>query len=363
MTLRTKVLIVGGGPAGATAARILAENGVELILLERNFSFIKPCGGGVPSSAFNEFSLPKTLIKKEINGIRIVSPLGEKVDIPLREGSLVIVERGEFDKVLREEAEQKGAQTVEGEFVSFTGGNKYHVEASIGGTKAEIISEYIIAADGVNSRVRKSLGITSSQKLFAAYEHIAEVHTDICEFWFGSSHAPTLYSWVFPSVEGISIGTGSMDPGNIKALVNRFKQRRGITQEGRERIYRIPLWQGDLFNKDKILFTGDSAGQVLPLTYEGIYYAMKAGDLAARAIIEDEADNYKKMWKDRFQKRFILMDRLRDYFLKDDISAERLVALHKIPEIREASMNLWVGKDGSRESLLRYIKYFGKFLN
>jgi len=71
MRLSAKVLVVGGGPAGATAARFLANNGVDVILLERNLSFVKPCGGGVSISALYELGIPKTMIKKEVKSIRL----------------------------------------------------------------------------------------------------------------------------------------------------------------------------------------------------------------------------------------------------------------------------------------------------
>lgn len=362
MRLSAKVLVIGGGPAGATAARFLAESGVEVTLLERNPSFVKPCGGGVPLSAFEEFDIPKEVIKKEVKIIRMVSPTGERIDIELRGGNLAIVERGDFDRALRTEAEEQGTKVIEGEFIRILSYKPYRVEVNIGKTRGEIVSDYIIAADGVNSKVRTALGI-KSQHFFTISERIKGVKTDFCEFWFGSSHAPNFYSWVFPTADGISAGTGSFKPGNVGVLFERFMERRGIKSEGQKRIYRLPIWKGNLYNKGKIIFAGDSAGQVMPLAYEGIYYAMKSGEFAAGAIIEEKADNYKKMWKARFQKRFTLMNKLRNYFLKDDDSAERLVVLHKRPEVQETSMKLWLRKDSSREGLRDYIRLFGKFLS
>ena len=65
----------------------------------------------------------------------------------------------------------------------------------------------------------------------------------------------------------------------------RSSKREGaLPGAGQQQIYRVPVWKGDLYNKNMVIFAGDSAGQVLPLTHEGIYYAMKAGELAAIAI-------------------------------------------------------------------------------
>lgn len=361
--LKTRVLIIGGGPAGSTAGRFLAKNNFDVILVERDLNFNKPCGGGVPTSIFKEFDLTDSLIKKEVKAIKIVSPEGFELDIELKGGSLSIIERSEFDKTLREEAFKSGVQIIEGEFLNLDSRRRYIVEVKKNGNILKIESEYIIGADGVNSRLRKSLGIKEMDRLYTAYERISGIDVDMCEFWFGSSHAPGFYSWVFPSSDGISIGTGSTEPKKVLNFLKVFKERRKLNFQGKRRIYTIPIWNGSLFNKDKILFAGDSAGHVLPLTYEGIYYSMKSAELSARAIIEGKINNYKKMWKSMFYKRFLLMDRLRRYFLKNDQSAERLVAIHRNADIQEASMRLWLAKDRSKEALLKYIKYFGRFLS
>jgi len=364
MRLYAKVLVVGGGPAGSTAASFLAKNRIEVVLLEKDPAFVKPCGGAVPLSAFEELCIPRALMKKEVNSVRIVSPKGERLDVGLRDGNLAIVARGEFDRSLRNSAEEQGARLLEGEFIRIVNRrNTYSVEAIIDGAKAEIISDYIIAADGVNSKVRSSLGIKPSRTFFTVSESIKGIEAAVCEFWFGSYHAPGSYSWVFPAPEGISTGTGSLKPGEINVLFDRFRERRGITVRGLKRIYRIPRWDGNLYNKGRVIFTGDAAGLVMPLIYEGIYYAMKSGEFAAAAIEEGKAENYKKNWKARFQKRYRLMDRLRDYFLRDDASAERLFSLHRRPEILEASLRLWIKKDSSMEGLKDYIKLIGKFLS
>jgi geranylgeranyl reductase len=367
MMLRTQALVVGGGPAGSTAARFLAAHGIDTLLAERDFSFIKPCGGGIPSTVFSEVGIPEKPVRKHVHSLRVVSPRGETLDVALDGGSIAIVERGDFDHVLRIEAERAGARLLEAEFKRFENVGRT-VTAQLALRRppygVTVHADYVIAADGVNSRVRTALkpDIKSFPSILTVSEKIKGGESDACEFWFGSSHAPRCYSWVFPQKEGVSAGTGAFRHAGIKSLWQAFLSRRGLKSEGSLRGYRIPLWQGDLYHLGKILFVGDAAGQVMPFTCEGIYYAMKSGELAAMAVLAGRIGDYKKLWEKRFQKRFSLMKKLWTYFLKGDDRAERIVQLHKRPEVREMSMALWLRKDLSRGSLLSYVNIFRRFL-
>lgn len=359
--IRTPVLVIGGGPAGAAAAGFLADQGSEVLLLEKNRNYAKPCGGGLALSAFDELDLPRTAIKRLVHGLRLLSPSGKELEIPLPDHPLALVERREFDESLRLKAQIQGARILEGEFLSVLDEKKGRVEARLGEKRTEIQADFIIAADGVNSRVRASLGLPPLPALWTA-SAMAEGDRNRCEFWFGASQSPFSYSWVFPTAQGLSVGTGALEAKKVQALFREFLQRAGIGFPARRRIYKIPVWQGKLFHQNRILFAGDAAGQVLPLSYEGLYYALRAGQLAAQAVLEGRAGQYKKLWQGEFQKRFMLLDRLKSYFLKDDVSAERLIALHRHPEVRAISLRLWLRQDNRRHTLFHYLKLFGKLL-
>ena len=175
-----------------------------------------PAAAGYPFNAFDEFGIPENIIQKKVGVIRLVSPAGEKVDIDLKGSSLAIVGRGEFDRELRRQAEACGANIIEGEFADVSGNKQYTVEAAAGIDRYEITAEHIIAADGVNSRMRTALGIKPVRAFFTMSEKIQGMSADCCEFWFGASHAPLSYSWVFPWTQGISVGTGGYEQGRIQ---------------------------------------------------------------------------------------------------------------------------------------------------
>ncbi len=364
--MRSEVLVVGGGPAGATAARFLSGNGIETILVESNLKHNKPCGGGIPFGALEDLDIPLKIAYKEVKALKVHFPSGRRIDIPLQGGSIVVVERGEFDPMLRAIAKEQGTHIIEGTFLSLReDGNRIISEVSVNGVREEIVSDFLIAADGVNSRVRRSLGEVHPGYIYTLSAGIRGRSSDACEFWFGNNHAPGTYSWIFPKTGSLSVGTGTGRPREARVSFERFVRRAGIevTDDLELRGYRVPVWQAGLCQKGRVLFVGDAASQVMPFVYEGIYYAMKSGQFAAEALIRRKPSLYRKLWRGRFYSRFNLMKKLQDTFLKNDGQIEKLYGIFSRKEFQEISMKLWLRKESGRRNLLSYINLFRKFLH
>ena len=102
------VVVIGGGPAGATAANDLAAQGHSVLLLDRA-GRIKPCGGAIPPRAIMDFQIPDHLLVAKARSARMISPADRKVDIPIENGYVGMVDRDVFDEWLRERAATSGA--------------------------------------------------------------------------------------------------------------------------------------------------------------------------------------------------------------------------------------------------------------
>jgi len=365
MKIRTEVLIVGGGPAGATVAAQLASSGIEVCLLEKNLEHQKPCGGGMPDVVFKEFDIPMPQQYRTIRSIKIISPSGRRLTIELEGGALIIVDRQSFDKMLRQKAQNAGTLILEGTFIDILKRDKtIIVEAFIDKQKTMIESKYLVAADGVNSSVRRAMKLKPVPAAYTVSMKAPQPDVSQCEFWFSQDHAPNFYSWIFPSPGGVSIGTGTLEPKKAKLYFSKFLDRTGISLDPLlVRGYKIPLWGEDIYYVDGVFFVGDAAAQVMPFTYEGIYYSMKSAEFVAEAIIKNKPSLYKRFWKQRFYSRFKLMSRISRYFYKSNERIEILFDIFQNPKVQKNSIKLWLKKDSSKGALLSYISIFRKFLS
>jgi geranylgeranyl reductase len=293
-------VIVGGGPAGATAAQKLAAAGKTVLLLDKA-GRIKPCGGAIPPRLIRDYEIPARLIVARIQSARIVSPTGRLADMPV-EGSYVgMVDRADFDEFLRERAAESGAVRVTGTYTKSTrdddGTLRLHYTEK-GGTENSCRTRLTIGADGALSKLgRDHIPDAHKTNLVFAYHEIVErpaaseqYAPERCDVYYNSAYSPDFYAWVFPHGKTASIGTGSAHKGfALREAVAGLRHdmhldgAATIRKEGAP-IPLKPLRRWD--NGRDVLLAGDAAGVVAPASGEGIYYAMLGGELAANAALK-----------------------------------------------------------------------------
>jgi geranylgeranyl reductase len=241
-------VVVGGGPAGSTAAWDLARLGRRVLLLDRQ-GRIKPCGGAVPPQLLEDFEVPSSLLVNTVDAARMISPRGRAVDIPIEGGYVGLVDREVFDEWLRARAQFAGAERRLGTFTRLgrdrdgTARVMYTEGPSRGGREASVRARMVIGADGALSAVaRQAIPAAQAARFVFAYHEIVPSPADPvaafdpsrCDVYYDGLLSPDFYAWVFPHGATTSIGTGSMVKGfDLRGAVAALRARTGSISWGR----------------------------------------------------------------------------------------------------------------------------------
>jgi geranylgeranyl reductase family protein len=339
MSSALSVVVVGGGPAGSSAAVTLARAGVEVVLVDRaRFPREKCCGDGLTTGCLRRLDAigldPRSVASfTEVDALIASSPSGRVVRVPLKGAAGVygaVARRSDLDAALIELARSAGVKVVDGDGVAAIAtaprGSGITITLKSG---AELRAPVLLAADGARSTVRRLVraredasavraGELPGRDSWLAYrQYVSSVSDQAArELWvrFDSALLPG-YGWSFPLGDGranVGIGvprqTGTSGHELRRAWTDTLASAfftsllgHGATLEGAVRAWPIPTgvrrqdltaWGG------RILFLGDAAATADPFTGEGIAQALESGVLAAHAVLAggtDGAATYESM--------------------------------------------------------------------
>ncbi|MBL8306235.1 MAG: geranylgeranyl diphosphate reductase [Rubrivivax sp.] len=382
------VVVIGGGPAGATAADDLARAGRSVLLLDRA-GRIKPCGGAIPPRLIKDFQIPDHLLVARARSARMVSPADVKVDIPIENGFVGMVDREFFDEWLRERAASHGAVRRTGTFERIEDTNDGMVvvhfrsrtdDGPREGLAASVRARCVIGADGARSEVARQRvpGAENMTCVFAYHEIVrapaeppAGYDGSRCDVYYRGELSPDFYGWVFPHGGTLSIGTGSADKGfSLRHATATLRQAAGLA--GCETIRRegaplpmkpLPRWD----DGRAVVLAGDAAGVVAPASGEGIYYAMAGGRMAAEAalafITTGDARALAQARK-RFMKAhgrvFWVLGILQRFWYSSDKRRERFVSICKDRDVQQLTFESYMNKELVRKKPMAHVRIFFK---
>ena len=388
MQMDFDAVVVGGGPAGATAATDLARLGRSVLLLDRG-GRIKPCGGAVPPVLLAEFDVPTSVLVAQVNAARMISPSARSVDMPIDGGFVGMVDREHFDEWLRERATAAGAvrRTALFDHLSHDadGTTRVHFRRSDADARRDAPLEsararVVIGADGANSSVaHQEVPGADRMRYVAAYHEIvrsppsgaADFDARRCDVFYDGHISPDFYGWVFPHGDTTSVGVGTASKGfSLRGAVGDLRKQAGL--EGAQTLRREgapipmkPLRRWD--NGRDVVLAGDAAGVVAPASGEGIYYAMTGGRLAA-----DAADAFlatgdaralgaaRRKFMKAHGRVFFILGMMQRFWYSSDKRRERFVSMCEDKDVQRLTWQAYMHKKLVRSDPMAHLRIFVK---
>jgi geranylgeranyl reductase len=377
-------VVVGGGPAGATAAGDLARCGRNVLLLDRA-GRIKPCGGAIPPKLIEEFAIPDQLLVARVTAARMVSPAARRVDMPIEGGFVGMVDRDVFDEWLRGRAAAAGASRRTGTFEQLerdADGTAVVRYRTAGGERVRVRARAVVGADGANSAVARQAvpGAGELPYVFAYHEIVRspaagapEFDGARCDVYYQGRLSPDFYAWIFPHGPTTSVGVGSAHKGfSLRGAVAELRAATGLdaTDTVRREGAPIPLhplrrWD----NARDVVLAGDAAGVVAPASGEGIYYAMTGGRLAAEAVDRFLATGdaralatARKRFMQAHGRVFWILGVMQRFWYANDARRERFVSICRDKDVQELTWQAYMHKKLVRAKPLAHVRIFFKDL-
>ena len=359
------VLVVGAGPAGSMAAKVAAEKGVDVIIIEEHETPGTPvyCAEGLSIGGIEDGGLEPVApyVTQQIKTVRVFAPNGKTLDMTSDNWTGFTLDRQVFDRTLTENAVKAGAKLItetRATDVIKEGKKIVGVKAVKDGEEIEFHAKVVIGADGHWSIIRRRAGL---QRYFKDYVTCAQYvmggldleDPTINEFYVGENYAPGGYAWVFPKSKSMAnVGLG-VRLKQTKAPIEYLKDF--CNKDPRFRNAKIIKINGgicpvsgvlDKITMDGLILIGDAAGMLVPMTGAGIHSGIVSGNMAGKVVadaaksgdvsekkLNEFRTEFDKYWGKRIKESGKVLEML-DKFDDDDlntlsdvISNEDIIAL------------------------------------
>ena len=322
--MKSDVTVIGAGPAGAITAKVIAEHGFDVILVEKDEYPGKTnvCAGGMPKLLLKDVELSQKVAEKEISGDIHFFPWGSKSS----DLDHITVYRHVFDRALADKAVEKGAKLLTNMLIKDVSLKDDKISVDYG--KGIIESKLVVFADGPNSLAYRKFGIGFKPE---ADKTIVSVVCEVkwednplnnYEFYYGYNISPWGYGWIFPKRDTVNVGVGCLYSklrSNIIDSLNYLLKKCPLTCEklkGREITWLnsalIPVAPAKQIFGERMLVVGDAAGMADPISGGGILHAINGGKLAGEICIKAlEVNDFSSTFLSQYQR---LWHKTEDYF-------------------------------------------------
>lgn len=351
------VAIIGGGPAGASAAARLAAAGATVALVDGSHPREKPCGGGITGRAL---ALLGGSVQGLAGGVPITSGRFTHRDreVPLALSDdpaglrLAVISRRIFDAHLVERAGQSGAVLLKARATNIA---RARTRWRISIRDGRIEATWLLGADGPGSLVRRRVAVPFDRadlSVAAGYY----VHGATCSrIDIAFVDDPAGYLWSFPRRDHLAVGACAQADATTTAPLLDLSARwieKNVRGGTRERYswpipsLRVATLERERPAGDGWLLVGDAAGLVDPITREGIFFALTSGELAADSILRtsNPAVAYIERVRDAIYSELLLAARLKARFYRPRFMALLVSALQRSGRIRAIMADLVAGE-------------------
>ncbi len=291
---RAEVAVVGGGPAGAHGARLLAQAGLDVVLIEGAvWPRYKTCGGGIVGRTWRQLQGVELddVIEHHCNTAAVTFAGGASFRTTRDHPIVSMTMRAQFDNALVEAASAQGVRVVTGCAVESVTRCAGRVEVA---TQAgAVTASCVVGADGALSAVARSTGFGDRRRLWPAIECELPVAAKVHDRFAGVARFdfqvdPPGYGWVFPKAKHLSAGILAARPGvrGLRRALARYLGSLGLDgASGESHGFVVPIGRRRP-GRGRILLCGDAYGSADPVTAEGISMALWSGALAAQTILD-----------------------------------------------------------------------------